>query len=145
MTVRRVNSPQITLLSATAPPTPSSNHLKQYLSLSSPSPVSKHDTTRERWSVRAISGAKFSGAAAAAVLFHTLIPWRMCNYALVSGWCAFSCDRRKSLMNTSMRYCLRVRRIGAREEKPRRAWPWPAIYWNKATLTPDGNRETYRQ
>lgn len=88
----------------------------------SPSPMSKHDTTREQWSAGAISEAKFSESAAV-VLFHTLIPRRMCNYTAAGGRCGFSHKKekrkKKSLMNESMRSCLRVGSIGVtvRKEK----------------------------
>lgn len=101
---------------------PHHHHLKPYLSFFSlsPSAVSKHDTTRERRSVGAISEAKFTEAAAV-VLFHTLIPRRMCNYTAAGERCGFSRDKKKSLMNESMRSCLRVTSIDvtARKEKGR--------------------------
>lgn len=97
-------------------------------------------------SVRAISEAKFGGAAAAVVLFHTLILWRMCNYTVARGWCGFSRDqkRKKSLMNMSMRYCLKspIHRCewepgesflseGRRQPEMERTWPWPTFSWNQ--------------
>lgn len=97
VTVRRVNSLQITPLSP-----PPNHYSNRYLSFSSPpslppSLVSKHDTTQERWSVGAISRAKFGGAAAvvAAGPFHTLILRRMCNYTAAGGRCGFSRDQKK--------------------------------------------------
>lgn len=97
VTVRRVNSLQITPLSP--PPQPLFKPISLLLLPPSlpPSLVSKHDTTQERWSVGAISRAKFGGAAAvvAAGPFHTLILRRMCNYTAAGGRCGFSRDQKK--------------------------------------------------
>lgn len=123
VTVRRVNSLQITPLSPPPPHQPLFKPISLLLLPPSlpPSLVSKHDTTQERWSVGAISRAKFGGAAAvvAAGPFHTLILRRMCNYTAAGGWCGFSRDqkkkKKKALMNMSMRSCLGS--IGASTEK----------------------------
>ena len=97
VTVRRVNSLQITPLRSPPQPFKPISLLLLPPSLP-PSLVSKHDTTQERWSVGAISRAKFGGAAAVVVVavpFHTLILRRMCNYTAAGGRCGFSRDQKK--------------------------------------------------